>query len=179
MCLFFIFLFTFSLCFSTQNYVGSMTGGGGGGWGVFICGHGHRAKKWRTVGQNLTYAGLKSDVWAKMQHLSVIIIVTYHNFKCYRFYNACLITFVLTCAAQTGNCKASFFTIPNVIQYLSCGMFQFGVTSPAAAWLLRTLQCRPHYNAMEFLLQHPNVMHQEQCSNFNGWGNQTDKNMYE
>ena len=42
------------------------------GVGVFICGHGHMAKTWRTVGQNLTKAGLKSDVWAKMKHTSVI-----------------------------------------------------------------------------------------------------------
>ena len=31
------------------------------------------AKQWRTVGQNVTYAGLKSDVRAKMQHWSVMI----------------------------------------------------------------------------------------------------------
>ena len=31
------------------------------------------AKKWRTVGQNLTYTGLKSYVWAKMQQWGVII----------------------------------------------------------------------------------------------------------
>ena len=42
---------------------------------VFICMHGHRAKKWRTMGQKVTYsgpkcdyAGLKRDVRAKMQH---------------------------------------------------------------------------------------------------------------
>ena len=33
------------------------------------------AKKWRTVGQNVTYAGLKSDVRAKMQHWGVIICI--------------------------------------------------------------------------------------------------------
>ena len=33
-----------------------------GGVGVFICGHGHRAKKWRTVGQKVTYSGPKYDV---------------------------------------------------------------------------------------------------------------------
>ena len=31
------------------------------------------AEKWRTLGWKVTYAGLKSDVWAKMQHWSVII----------------------------------------------------------------------------------------------------------
>ena len=73
----FIVLLTFYLILSTQNYFWSMTGVG---VGVFICGHGHRAQKWRTVGQkwrtvgqNVTYAGLKSDVRAKMQHWSVII----------------------------------------------------------------------------------------------------------
>ena len=34
----------------------------GVGVGVFICGHGHRAKKWRTVGQKVTYSGPKCDV---------------------------------------------------------------------------------------------------------------------
>ena len=29
---------------------------------VFICGHGHMAKKWRTVGRKVTYSGPKSDV---------------------------------------------------------------------------------------------------------------------
>ena len=59
----------------------------GVGWRVFICGHGHRAKsdiQWakmgRTVGQNGTYAGLKSDVWAKMQHWSVIMRIIQHSF---------------------------------------------------------------------------------------------------
>ena len=33
---------------------------------VIICGHGHRAKKWRTVGQKVTYSGPKCDVrWAE------------------------------------------------------------------------------------------------------------------
>ena len=35
------------------------------------------AEKWRTVGWKVTYAGLKSDVWAKMQHWSVIIFIIY------------------------------------------------------------------------------------------------------
>ena len=34
---------------------------GGSTW-VFICGHGHRAKKWRTVCQKVTYSGPNSDV---------------------------------------------------------------------------------------------------------------------
>ena len=34
----------------------------GVGWGVFICGHGQRAKKWRTVGQQVTYSGPKCDL---------------------------------------------------------------------------------------------------------------------
>ena len=29
---------------------------------LFICGHRHRAKKWRTVGQKVTYSGPKCDV---------------------------------------------------------------------------------------------------------------------
>ena len=86
----FIFLFTFSLMLFHPKlfWVHDM----GWGWGVFICGHGHRAKKWRTVGQNVTYAGLKSDVRAKMQHWSVIIkglrpvlegfVVTMHEGAC-------------------------------------------------------------------------------------------------
>ena len=32
------------------------------GWKMFICGHGHRAKTWRTVGQSLTYSRPKTDV---------------------------------------------------------------------------------------------------------------------
>ena len=53
---------------------------GGGCWSVFICGHGHRAKKWCTVGQKVTKSGPKCDVRraendarAKMEHYSVII----------------------------------------------------------------------------------------------------------
>ena len=66
--------------FPTQNYFGSMTGGGDGGGGCSFVGMAtgpkidvQWAKKWRTVGQNVTYAGLKSDVRAKMQHWSVIM----------------------------------------------------------------------------------------------------------
>ena len=42
------------------------------------------AKKWRTVGQNVTYAGLKSDVPAKMQHWSVIM----HSMIWQRYYQS-------------------------------------------------------------------------------------------
>ena len=49
-----------------------MSVGWGGEVGVFICEHGHRAKTWRTVGQNVasvgqnvTEVGLKSDVQEK------------------------------------------------------------------------------------------------------------------
>ena len=38
------------------------------GWRVFICGHGHRATTWRTMGQKLTYVGLARDARAKMQY---------------------------------------------------------------------------------------------------------------
>ena len=66
-----LIFFMFSLMLSTQNHFGSMPGVGWVGvwvgvlvgwvgwvgvW-VFICGHGHRAKKWRTVGQKVTYSG--------------------------------------------------------------------------------------------------------------------------
>ena len=88
--------------------------GGGGGW-VIICGHGHRAKKWRTVGQKVTYAGLKSDVRAKMQHWSVMILYTaleefdlpavFHSgiswipineYNCFFFHELCLCSFPAT-----------------------------------------------------------------------------------
>ena len=57
----FILLFTFPLMLFHPKlfWVHYMGGGGGGG---FICGHGHRAKKWRTVGQKVTYSGPKCDV---------------------------------------------------------------------------------------------------------------------
>ena len=50
-----------------------------GEWGVFICRHGHRAKKWCTVGQKVTYSGQKCDVpgaekWRMGQNAT---------FKCY------------------------------------------------------------------------------------------------
>ena len=80
-----LFIYSFIyLCFlwwfSTQYYFGSMPGGGGGGAGCSFVGMAtgrnsdiQLAKKWRTVGQNLTYAGLKSDIWATKQHWSVIV----------------------------------------------------------------------------------------------------------
>ena len=64
----FIFLFTFSLMlFHPKLLWVHDRGWGGVGWGgvgvgVSICGHGHRAKKWCTVGQKVTYSGPKCDV---------------------------------------------------------------------------------------------------------------------
>ena len=98
----FFLLFTFSLMLFHPKLLWVHdrewgVGGGGGGGVVFICatqwqGVGMRvgmgggcssgpksdvqwAKKWGTVGQNVTYAGLKSDVWAKMQDWSVIMLI--------------------------------------------------------------------------------------------------------
>ena len=76
----FIFIFTFSLMLFHLEllWVHDM----GWGWGCSFVGMAtgpksdvQWAKKWRTVGQNVTYAGLKSDVRAKMQLWSVIIIL--------------------------------------------------------------------------------------------------------
>ena len=67
------------------NFLGSMPWRGEGveGWvGVedVHLWHGSRAKsdvqwakKWRTVGQNLTYAGLKSGIQVKLQYWSILI----------------------------------------------------------------------------------------------------------
>ena len=57
-CIHFSFYFFFN-AFPPKITLGSWHGVG---WGVFICGHGHRAKKWRTVGQKVTYSGPKCDV---------------------------------------------------------------------------------------------------------------------
>ena len=66
MCLSVFYLFIFLLTFSLMPVYPKLLwvhdgGGGGGGGGMFICGHGHRAKKWRTVGQKVTFSGPQCD----------------------------------------------------------------------------------------------------------------------
>ena len=73
----FYFYFFFN-AFQPKITLGPITWGGGGGYSFVGMATGPKsdvqwAKKWRTVGQNVTYAGLKSDVRAKMHHWSVIM----------------------------------------------------------------------------------------------------------
>ena len=61
-----------------------------GGWmgEVFIFGYGP-VENWHTVDWKVTYAGLKSDVWAKMQHCSVIVFgYSYCRVLRNKFYHA-------------------------------------------------------------------------------------------
>ena len=73
---FFFNAFPLKITLGPWHGVGLVVGGGGCSFVGMATGPKSDvqwAKKWRTVGQNVTYAGLKSDVRAKMQHWSVIM----------------------------------------------------------------------------------------------------------
>ena len=85
-----LFIYSFILMFSLMLFHPKLLWVHARGWGwgcrVFICGHGHRAKKWRTVGQKVTYSGPKSDVrkaekWRTGQNATLECYNVLHNFQ--------------------------------------------------------------------------------------------------
>ena len=80
---FFFLLLLFFNAFPPKITLGPWHGVGEGGVHLWAWPQGQKsdvqwAKKWRKVGQNVTYVGLKSDIRAKMQHWSVIIMYEVH-----------------------------------------------------------------------------------------------------
>ena len=75
----YLFIFLFFNAFPPKIILGPCQGGGGGGGCSFVGmvtgpkSNVQWAKKWCTVGQNLTYAGLKSDVRAKKLRWGVVM----------------------------------------------------------------------------------------------------------